>query len=539
MPLAADRICYLHDLDMASAIKEWSKLTKNGTDVAAIRLLCQIDLFFLLMQACNYAKLVPQLLHPWFYERCREYEKEPYGCLDLWAREHGKSTIITFGSSIQEILNNPEVTIGIFSHSFAVAEKFLVQIKSELTNNELLKKVFPDILYANPEFESPLWTSHKGIIVKRKGNPKEATVECSGLVDSQPIGRHYQILVYDDVVTHVSVSTPEMIQKTTEGWELSLSLGKQGGKRKIVGTRYNFADTYAHILENDVAKPRIYPATDNGKPEGEPVFLSDEYWDDVKKSRSPSILACQYLLDPLAGAERKFDIDHLQVYYVRPNQLNVYILVDPAKSMKKGSADTAMIVLGVAGNKRLYLLDGYCHKMTLSERWDKMKELYIKWKTSAGIRTVSVGYEVYGSGEVDIDHFTSQMKIEQINIPITPLTSALNSSNRKDDRIERIQPDLINHNIFVPYPTNTKALTTLQNAAVKAGNASLLSSKILKSNQNKQMYDLTEVFKGQLSNFPYGGSVDCIDGFSRIYDMSYSAPRIGPKSYSLPESDLT
>src|SRR5690606_6371510 len=130
-------------------------------------------LFFLLTVACKRR----DVNHPWVYDRCREVEAEPNGRLDLWAREHFKSTIITFGKSIQDILNDPNITIGIFSHTRPIAKAFLKQIKTELEQNTFLKKRFPEILYEDPQKESPRWSLDEGIRVKRTANPKEETVE--------------------------------------------------------------------------------------------------------------------------------------------------------------------------------------------------------------------------------------------------------------------------------------------------------------------------------------------------------------------------
>jgi hypothetical protein len=45
------------------------------------------------------------------------------------------------------------------------------------------------------------------------------------------------------------------------------------------------------------------------------------------------------------------------------------------------------------GNK--YLLDGVCHRMKLSDRWDYIKQLKRKWEGHPGVQMVKVGYERY------------------------------------------------------------------------------------------------------------------------------------------------
>ena len=351
------------------------------------------DRYFLLVQLCNRQDMI----HKWVYDRCREVERNPDGYLDLWSREHFKSSIITQGGAVQEILRDPEITIGIFSHTKAVAKNFLSQIRTELQKNQRLKTLFPEILYEHPERESPSWSLDSGILVKRQNNPKEKTVEASGLVDGMPTGAHYQLRIYDDVVTRESVSTPDQIQKTTEAWELSDNLGKDGGRVWMVGTRYHYADSYDAIQKKEVVKVRLHPATDTGTPEGKPVMWSQQEWDRRRKTQGPAVVACQLLLNPNAGSLGMFDVNDLQVYEVRPHTLNVYITCDPARSTKKGSDKTAMVVQGIdyAGNK--YLLDGFNHRMKLAERWEKLAMLQQKWKRTSGVQHVKVGYEKTGA----------------------------------------------------------------------------------------------------------------------------------------------
>lgn len=246
------------------------------------------DRFFLLTHLLKRADAI----HPWLYDRCREVEAEPEGHLDLWARGHYKSTIITFAGVIQEILKDPEITVGIFSHTKPISRAFLRQIKLEFAGNDLLKKIYPDVLYFNPEKDSPVWSEENGIVVKRQSNPKEATVEAWGLVDGQPVSKHFQLLVFDDTVTRESVNTPDQILKTTESWELAQHLTSTNPRKWHIGTRYNFGDTYGQLLERKAVKPRVYAATDDGLPDGKPVFLSPEVWEKTKAESSAQTIAC-------------------------------------------------------------------------------------------------------------------------------------------------------------------------------------------------------------------------------------------------------
>ena len=171
---------------------------------AAMRELALHDLYFLLTVVLGRK----DVKHDWLYSRCMEVQESPNGYLDLWSREHYKSTIISFALTVQDILRDPNVTVGIFSCTRPLAKRLLRQIKFEFESNELLKHLFPDVLYADPRKESPKWSEDDGIIVKRKSNPAASTVEAWGLVDGQPTGKHFSLMVYDDVVTRESVTSP-------------------------------------------------------------------------------------------------------------------------------------------------------------------------------------------------------------------------------------------------------------------------------------------------------------------------------------------
>ena len=399
-------------------------------NVHAERRLCKQDLFYLLTVALKRKDAD----HDWLYARCREVQASPDGHLDLWARDHYKSTIITFAKTIQDILCDPEVTVGIFSHTRAISKAFLEQIKRELETNEELKALFPDILYTSPQVESPKWSLDSGLIIKRKTNPKEATVEAWGIVEGQPTSRHFTHQIYDDVVTLESVSTPEQIAKTTRAWELSLNLGSgERTKRRYIGTRYHANDTYRELIARGSVIPRTHKATHNGMspPEGKAVFLSDALLLQKRRDMGPYTFSTQMLQDPVADKSAGFKEEWLKTYKTLgdTSKWNKYILVDPANSKKDTADFTVMEVIGLAPDQNYYLIDAVRDRMNLTQRTNKLFELHRLHSPR------DVGYERYGM-QSDIEHIQGEMERRNYRFQIKELGGSL----AKVDRIRKLIP---------------------------------------------------------------------------------------------------
>lgn len=774
------------------------------------RVLCQGDLFYLMVHALNR----PDVAHPWLFDRCREVQKEPNGCLDLWAREHGKSSIITFGLTIQDILNDPEDTICIFSHTKGNAKKFLRQIKNEFEMNKKLQEIFPDILYSQPDRESSLWSEDAGLVVKRKGNPKEPTLKCSGLVDGQPTGDHFGKRVYDDAVTMESVTTPDQIAKTNEGWEMSISLGTQKGVERYIGTRYctigstrilmadwthkpisevvagdiivgwatgksnkrylvksrviktgshvkqevnkytfdngrhvtctadhlwwrgpywaaagkekpawmrgkeysalgfgyhdlkhirqllipreknlswdsgwlsgffdgegclrknthhasgsvqftqtvknmqvieqfrksmkamgfrhtedfyivnkpnhhngyhfsiiggwderyrflaevcpsrkekisdslfaqmhtdrlklisiedsglqdvywletetgnyvaegfcsknSMHDTYYEMLKRDAVKPRLYPATHNGKMDGRAVLFTQAHWEELKKKKSRFNIASQYLQNPLADEDAVFSSMWLHAWEVRPRTVNIAILGDPNRKVGAGNDNCSFSVVALSATGNKFLVDGYCHQMTQSQRWTALRDLYKKWSAAPGVMNIQVGYEKYGA-EQDLNYFQERQQEEKCIFAIEELSwtrEGTKGEQGKRARIERLEPDFRNSRFYLPqsvyhngkpgrwrvdndadskaYQTvvysDVEGLTKAQMRAIESGDQDLICKAIKRVNEEGKVYDVTEHLITEFLYFPFGEYKDALDSLSRFYDLDMIPP---------------
>lgn len=478
-----DQIKILRSLSLEDCIRSWDNMEKiadeSGEFIQIVRELCLIDLYYLLVRVCGRKDMINKFM----FDRCREVELNPNNHLDLWAREHAKSSIITFGLTIQDILKDPEITFGIFSHTRPIAKAFLRQIMREFESNKIMNAAFPDILWGENTKEAPKWSEDDGLIVKRKSNPKEATVEAWGLVDGQPTSKHYKVLLYDDIVVQGSVSNPEMIQKTMTALEQSYNLGVSTSMcRRFVGTRWHFNDAYRTIKDRGTAISREHPGRLGGTEDGESVFWSDEIHLQKRRDMGPYTYAAQILLNPKADAMQGFKREWLRHYTkLNTDKMNKYILVDAANSKKKGSDYTAMWVIGLANDGNYYALDMIRDRLNLTERADRLFALHRKWKPR------QVRYERYGL-MADIEHIKARQENETYRFDITEV----GGQTSKSDRIKRLIPIFEAGRFYLP---KTMYVTDWQRIPVDLVNAFI---------------------EEEYMAFPVGLHDDMFDGLARI-----------------------
>lgn len=414
---------------------------KYGDSVKEIvREMSKIDMFFF-----AYFVLGLKFLNCKFgVERCYEVQDKYNYVIDLWARGHFKSTIKTFVLPLWRIINNPEDRQSIYSHTREQSTAFNVRIKTEAETNTFLIATFDDIFYANPVKESPLWTQ-QALIFKRKGNYNEASIEANGLIKGMPTGKHYTFSNYDDLVTEKVTMNYDTKRMLEERFGLSRNLVADVEEATISGTFYSFDDLYVKLSNNPLWRARIYPATNDGTADGEPVLWTKKKLEQKKREMGKYEFATQILLKPVPDEEIVFKPEWIRFYDRVPNTpMRVYLIVDPSGDRmynKYKNADwCVMVVIGIDQFNNRYLLDMVRDKLSLTLRWETLKKLSLKWSP------VVIGYERYGM-QADIAYIDQKQAEEGIFLP---RIVQLGGNIPKASRIRKLVPYFENGNFFLP-----------------------------------------------------------------------------------------
>lgn len=421
------------------------------------------SLFQLLSFSRGKANAISPKLHG---ELCRFIAQTPYQKnLFLLSRGHLKTSLITVGLSILQILRNPQIRILIAGNKAENAQAMLADIKGHLTNPELIR-AFPEILYDDPARQAPKWTENV-ITVKRRRHTREGTVETIG-ISGEIVGKHYDDVKYDDIVGKENSQTREELLKTIQFIRLTQPLIDPGGHQWYIGTPWHYADAYAWLLEQQKHQglelgTYILPCWEDAQ-EGEPgaEWAEGFGWKRAKypeqftvSTRKPgrkclmderrvmgfAEFAAQMLIDPVSADTVYFPRGRIAI---KPtvdlpplDTCWLVMTVDPAISTKAWADYSAIGAIAFDGAGQMVIPDLQRGRWKEDELVARCYDMYDRLLHAKG-RVIVVGFEAIAFAKIYRRLFEQEGEKRGYYLPVVTLER--DTKITKNVRIRALQP---------------------------------------------------------------------------------------------------
>jgi hypothetical protein len=312
------------------------------------------------------------------YELCRfiQFNHHKYK-LCLMPRYTFKSCVITQGYSLWNMWNNPNIRILIYSDCASKAEKFLLGIKNHIEGKTAGSRLreFAGINQEGTGWEvashKDKWNESQINISTRTVGHVEPTVDTGG-IETSKTGMHYDMIIFDDIVSDINVTTRAQMDKVHECYKKALSLLKPGGEVVMVGTRWHFGDTYGRLIAENEEKDTFGIFIKQAKVNNEYLFadigpeaLTQSRLEHLKREQGTYVWSCLYQNNPISDEQAMFKKDDFQFYGElkksnTPDKTGLYEnlfitgTMDPSGDGNDYSAGT---VVGTDHSKRMYILE--------------------------------------------------------------------------------------------------------------------------------------------------------------------------------------
>jgi len=301
--------------------------------------------------------------------------------LILWSRGHYKTTAVVV-EVIQAILNFPDIRVILMQGSVALTKTLFRQIKSHFIGEAYgsrLKELFPEFC-GEPKELGPHPSTQFIVPCRRNKQLAQATVTVAS-PRSVKTGSHYDLGVFDDLVTDQNFRNPKLLEKVTEDFTLAQSLIDPGGYRLVSGTRYAFGDTYEQIIRWQaqgnkwiISVKNCWTDESQNKPDHEKVPRFPRFTkksgqlggftrEDLLQMQAddPATFACQYLNQPIHFSKVAFTEELWEGAMIAADDapvLGTAVLMVDLASGESENADDSVIAAGKSDRLGVnYLVD--------------------------------------------------------------------------------------------------------------------------------------------------------------------------------------
>ena len=395
-----------------------SELKDDGLRIEVMRELGRRDLYFLCRYILQYRKLETKTdIH---YRLCADLDLVdqpdtlwrlnlmPAGIdrhipryLLLMFRGAFKTSMM-MGKVIQWLIRDPSAQVGVGSDLKDRADGITRDIRNLIQNNNLLKQLYPEVFYANPEGESDIWRSDEFNIRRPSrdimgGGFMRSSVNSFGL-DPLPTGSHFTHVWFDDLENEVNQGNQDLVDKINRNFNLFFAIPQPQAPIVMSGTIYSKEGP--NTLFQKRWKTYKRPIVDR---EGNPTFPSEYPMSVIQQKRKDTqdewTWQGQYLLRSIQRTDRwvfPFLGKRLQTVRITgdwilhdngPISLDdclTYITVDPSGGASKETATprsdrVGWWVVAVDLRSRLTVLEIGREYLSDTEFLDKLFFLYDKY----------------------------------------------------------------------------------------------------------------------------------------------------------------
>lgn len=327
-------------------------------------------------------------------------------------------------------------------------------------------------------------------------------------VGGTPIGKGADVAIIDDPIKSRKEAESPKYREDLKSWYTSSIYSRLEGQGAVIlmHQRWHDDDLAGWLLEEHADEnwevlnlPALAEEDDVlGRVPGEALWW--QRYDEIRLNRiqrsvGPKDFLSMYQQRPREETGDEFKEEYLLRYTKFPSEIamgmNLYLMVDPASSKKKGSDYTVMMIVGLGTDGNYYLIDAIRERLKLSERASKLIEMHQEWRPN------ETGYEKYGK-DSDIEHIQGVQEGINYRFHIHELGG---NQLAKVERIRRLLPDLEAGKWYFP-------------------------ERLMKKDSEGVIYDFMEVLWNEMKAFPVGKHDDAVDDMGRIYDMPTTWPSV-------------
>lgn len=401
-----------------------------------LRWKCLTDLFFLGYEILEMKsakdkrgrKLVDPVFHGWLAGVLNTSED----VMAIVPRRFMKTTWVKI-KLIQNILRDPMIRQALYSSTADLVEQELLSIKRMCATPKLMA-LFPEILVDPGQKGLGYQINRANQLTifrdpKSGAPPQEAQIEAFG-IGGNPVGKHFDVHIYDDIVTDKNSQTMEQLNKTREWYGYIQGVLEPGGQEIFIGTPYHYEDL-TNFIQKEGIFDRVYKR--GYREQGKIIYsyFSEKMIDRLKKKMTPYQFSCQYECNPQPMEDQLFPPPQPQFQELPPGKYIYYVAVDPAATQKTYSDETAVIVGAVNEVSHLYIVDAFHYR----KGGDYTADLILKLNERYQPRKIGIEFGLQEHLKYVIDLTRANWESVQQKPIILPVEAIQITKKDKYDRI--------------------------------------------------------------------------------------------------------